>query len=382
MKAFACQACGQPLYFEAQLCESCGRRLGYRPWDRTLAALEPCQGRPGFWLCSGQPGPALKLCDNARFDACNWLVDAGEGKAIYCRACRHNRTIPDLSVPGHRDLWTRIQIAQHRLFDSLLALRLPLATRPADPRGLAFDVLHDPLADAPEGPSVLTGHADGLITVSLTEADDPARERRRHDFAEPYRTLLGHFRHESGHYFWSRLVEGGPALGPFRKLFGDERQSYQAALETHYRCDGPPAGWRERFISAYAAVHPWEDFAETWAHYLHMADTLETAAVFGVRFERDGARMDPARLDVWGSASLDQLIAAWLPLTFAVNSLNRSMGQPDLYPFLPEPAVITKLAFVHDLVRTKGALAAVPDETALKAVIAGLAARVGDPQAG
>lgn len=378
MKAFACQACGQPLYFEAQLCESCGRRLGYRSSDRTLTALEPCEGRPGFWLCLSVPSRALKLCDNARHGACNWLVETEVGDSLYCRACQHNRTIPDLSAPGNLEHWSKIQVAQHRLIDSLLALGLPLATRPADPKGLAFDVLHDPLADSLQGPGVLNGHADGLITLSLVEADDAARERRRHDFAEPYRTLLGHFRHESGHYFWGRLVDGGPALAPFRELFGDERQSYEAALQAHYRSGEPLAGWREHFISAYAAVHPWEDFAETWAHYLHMVDTLETASAFRIRLGAQVAAPELAETDVWTSASLDQLIAAWLPLTFAVNSLNRSMGQPDLYPFLPAAVVIAKLAFVHDLVR-EGDLFKPRDETVLKAVIAGLAARVGDP---
>jgi hypothetical protein len=379
MKAFACQACGQPLYFEAQLCESCGRRLGYLSSGRTLSALEPCEGRPGFWLCLGAPGRALKLCDNARHGACNWLVETEVGDMAYCRACQHNRTIPDLSAPGNLVHWSKIQVAQHRLIDSLLALGLPLTTRPTDPQGLAFDVLYDPLADSPQGPGVLTGHSDGLITLNLIEADDAAREQRRHDFAEPYRTLLGHFRHESGHYFWSRLVDGGPALGPFRDLFGDERQSYEAALQAHYQSADAQGGWREQFISAYAAVHPWEDFAETWAHYLHMIDTLETASAFRIRLGGVPAESELGEQDVWTSTSLDQLIAAWLPLTFAVNSLNRSMGQPDLYPFLPAAVVIAKLAFVHDLVRG-GDIFMPRDETALRAVIAGLAARVGDPQ--
>ncbi len=380
MKAFSCQYCGQPLYFEAELCDSCGRRLGYLVGPRRLSALEPFGSQPDQWRALAAPDRPYRFCANSVFGACNWLVEAETPGAAYCAACRHNRTIPDLSAPDRLKRWGKIQVAQHRLFDTLLALRLPLATRECDPKGLAFDILHDPLEHAPQGPGVITGHVDGLITLNLVEADDAARERRRHDFAEPYRTLLGHFRHEVGHYFWDRLVRDGSKFDAFRATFGDERRSYEQALAQHYAEGQMSGSWRQQHVSAYAAVHPWEDFAETWAHYMHMVDTLETAAAFGVQLAATAS--DPAELDVYGAAELDQLIGAWLPLTFAVNSLNRSMGQPDLYPFLPSPVVIVKLAFVHDLIRggeQPGQGKA--GENALKAVIAGLTARVGDPEA-
>jgi hypothetical protein len=89
--------------------------------------------------------------------------------------------------------------------------------------------------------------------------------------------LLGHFRHEVGHYFWDRLVATDPhQLEEFRVLFGDDRQDYGEALKRHYD-EGAPANWQDTYISMYATMHPWEDFAETWAHYLHIVDTLETA---------------------------------------------------------------------------------------------------------
>jgi hypothetical protein len=171
---------------------------------------------------------------------------------------------------------------------------------------------------------------------------------------EPYRTLLGHFRHEIGHYFWDRLVATDEGmLNAFRALFGDDRQDYDQALQKHY-AEGPAADWRENYISMYATMHPWEDFAETFAHYLHIVDTLETAGAFGMKIKPRAARghieaainFDPYKTRRW-----DQLIDAWLPIEFATNSMNRSMGLTDLYPFVLSPKAIEKLAFVHALTR-------------------------------
>ena len=249
--------------------------------------------------------------------------------------------------------------------------------------GLAFDFVA-PAADAAAAPApVMTGHANGLITISLAEADDAERERQRSRMHEPYRTLLGHFRHEIAHYYWNRLVRDSPAIEEFRDLFGDERQDYAAALERHY-ADGPPGDWPQRYVSAYASMHPWEDFSETWAHYFHMVDTLETAGAFGLRVQpkvSKGAGL-AATIDFDPHlATMERIIDAWLPLTFAVNSINRSMGIPDLYPFVLGPAVIVKLSFVHAQIRAAGRRR-IEDSArgALRAVIAGLRRMVGSPE--
>jgi hypothetical protein len=206
-----------------------------------------------------------------------------EASGAFCQACRLNRTIPDLGRPEHLLRWQRLEAAKHRLVYSLLRLGLALVSKFEDPdTGLAFDFLADPPAGFPDGPNILTGHAQGLITINLAEADDAEREHTRKEMAEPYRTLLGHFRHEIGHYYWEQLVRDGPWLEWFRTMFGDERQDYGACLERHH-AEGPPPDWQERFVSGYASAHPWEDFAETWAHYLHIVDTLETADAFGLR---------------------------------------------------------------------------------------------------
>jgi len=376
MKLFECQHCGQPLYFENTRCESCGYSLGYLPANETITALEADDKAQGAWRALAEPKGRYRYCANARHDACNWLV-AADSPEQFCAACRHNRTIPDLTQPQNLVNWRKIEVAKHRLFYSLLRLRLPLATKQEDPNGLAFDFI------AAQGGPLMTGHANGLITINISEADDAERERQRQHLAEPYRTLLGHFRHEIAHYYWDRLIKNSPSLKEFRQQFGDERQDYQAALQQHY-ANGPPQNWHEHFVTAYASSHPWEDFAETWAHYFHMVDTLETANAFGLRVRPQltmGADLATAvDFDPY-NAAMDRIIDSWLPLTFAVNSINRSMGLSDLYPFVLAASAIVKLAFVHERIRAAGGRVK-PDrgQGALRAVVAGLKRPIGTPE--
>jgi hypothetical protein len=345
MKLFKCQACGQVLLFENTRCEKCARRLGYLPQANLLTVVEP-SGED--WAPYGGAGGRYRYCRNADYDCCNWLVPADSLESL-CVACRHNGTVPDLSQQRNVALWRKIELAKHRLFYSLLRLELPLQTRAENSEGLVFEFLDDDQNHA-SGPKVLTGHDDGLITIALAEADDAERESRRSKMGEPYRTLLGHFRHEIGHYYWDRLIRDTDLLEPCRAVFGDDRRDYGEALKAHYE-NGAPAFWQESFVSAYATSHPWEDFAETWAHYFHIVDTLEMARAFGVDIH---PRLDigeelETHIDFqpYRARSVSQLVDAWLPLTFALNSINRSMGQPDLYPFILTPAIVEKLGFIH-----------------------------------
>ena len=204
----------------------------------------------------------------------------------------------------------------------------------------------------------MTGHDDGVVTIALAEADSAEMEKRRAELAEPYRSLLGHFRHEVGHHYWDILVRDGGKLEQCRAVFGDDSQDYEAALKRHYE-QGAPADWPERFVSAYATSHPWEDFAETWAHYLHIVDTLETASAFGVKIkpaiDKDGAHSARLDFDPYVVGTIDEIIDAWAPFVVAMNSVNRAMGRPDLYPFVLAPAVVEKLRFIHGLVRSASA---------------------------
>jgi hypothetical protein len=260
--------------------------------------------------------------------------------------------VPDTSVPGNLAAWQKIEIAKHRLFYTLIKLKLPLDCGLNDNRErLTFDFLAAPL-DA-ETPRVMTGHDNGLITVALEEANDAEREKRRTSMHEPYRTLLGHFRHETGHYYWDLLVRDGNQIEGCRQIFGDERADYTQALQKHY-AEGPPLNWQDNFVSAYATTHPWEDFAETWAHYLHIVDTLEMARAFGIYVNPPiaGSGELEAAVDFqpYRAPDVATLVDTWLPLSNALNSLSRTMGQPDLYPFILSSAVIKKLGAIHDLV--------------------------------
>ena len=344
MRVFSCQVCGQRLYFDNVRCERCRAELGYLPDRAQLHALRPVDGDQGWVPINGGIRRYQRCLNWADYDVCNWMVPAEEPGL--CLACRLNEVIPDLTSPTNLALWGRLEAAKRRLVYSLLTLGLPVVPKHVDAAsGLSFRFLADPEPGADSSVSTLTGHDGGVITINLAEADDAAREERRVALHEPYRTAVGHLRHESGHYYWDRLVAANvSALTEFRERFGDDRANYQEALDRHYR-EGPAPDWHERFISSYASAHPWEDWAETWAHYLHLVDTLETAESVGVRI---GAM--PARIENIGpSASFDDMLAAWVPLTGAINELNRSMGEPDLYPFVVSAPASDKLRFVHQL---------------------------------
>ena len=339
------------LYFENTLCETCGSTLGYEP-DR-----RPTRMRWRPMLRSGGRSPIAIMPTGSvtmpRHAACNWLIPA-ESPDRFCLACRHNRTIPALAEGENLLRWRKLGICQTPAFLSAhqaeTAACRPIAELPG--HGLVFDFLAE--AQQPGAAKVMTGHDDGLITLNLQEADDAEREKLRTQMHEPYRTLLGHFRHEIGHFYWDLLVRDGHKLTQCRAVFGDDREDYNQALQRHY-ADGAPANWQENFISHYATTHPWEDFAETWAHYLHIIDTLETASAFHLGVHPKTVADPDLHADItlnpYGAGPIEGLIEAWLPLTFAVNSLNRSMGIADLYPFILSPTVIAKMGFIHQLVQ-------------------------------
>ena len=322
--------------------------LAFVPGRGALFALEPAAG--GQWRARGAAAaPAFKLCKNyVDYDVCNWALDADDPEAL-CLSCRLTHTIPDLSVQGYQQAWAKLETAKRRALYSLLSLRLPLVGKAQDPSGLEFNFKSDEVAPNGDRSRVLTGHDNGNITINIAEADDLYREKQRLRHGEPYRTLLGHFRHEIGHYYWDRLVPESPDLEAFRDLFGDERADYQADLERHYR-DGPPAGWAERYISAYASMHPWEDWAESWAHVMHMVDALETAYFLGLSAQPRradepvlvvGQRPPQARV-----GHVDELLSSWAALTYVLNNLTRGLGLPDAYPFVLGAAVAQKISFV------------------------------------
>jgi len=349
LKQFRCH-CGNTLYFSNTECMNCGRKLGFLPDELRLAALEP-NGEEG-WISlptadEQQPSMPYHWCQNGiSHDACNWMVPADDPEP-FCMACRLNQVIPNLQQPGNRLLWIRVEQRKRRLVYDLRRLKLPVIPKSVDPDdGLAFAFLEDQpdcleFVAAHTGSQVMTGHAHGLITINIAEADDIERERRRQELNEQQRTLLGHFRHESGHYYWDRLVANGPLLDRIRSCFGDERIDYNDALQRYYN-SGPLKNWQETHVSAYASAHPWEDWAECWAHWLQITDSLEMAAAIGL-----------ASTDAL-SGTVDDKVHHWVDLALKINLIMRSMDQNDPYPFLLTSTIIDKLKLVDEVIKNSG----------------------------
>lgn len=356
MKTYNCQ-CGARLHFENSLCVNCRHELGFLPEDRTLSALKPLGDDHWQAVTNGR---SYRKCKNyQQHHVCNWMVPESDNNA-FCFSCRLSEIIPDLSNSHNIELWSRIEHAKRRLIYSLLWLELPIITRQEDPqRGLAFHLLEDEeqgfsefVQLMPMQDRVVTGHKSGVITLNIAEADPISREQNRAQMHEAYRTLLGHFRHESGHYYWDLLLRNSPRIEAFRQQFGDERIGYDAVLQGYY-ANGPVANWQENWISAYASAHSWEDWAETWAHYLHMIDTLETASDYGFNLEDENSNRSKRpqfSVDYLSSISINDLVSKWSNLSLVLNDLNRSMGLADVYPFVLSQTIIAKLGFIHETI--------------------------------
>ena len=305
---------------------------------------------------AGIDGGQWVRCTQAEPLGCNWLVPAEEDGAA------RGRCLPDSLIrrkPEPHDTIAREKLvptamALRRLVYQIVELGLPVEPYWHRDGGLAFDLL----SSYSTGEKITIGHANGVITIDLVESLDAYRESLRVRLGEPYRTMLGHFRHEAGHYYQKILVETGAGAERFldrcRELFGDERASYADALERHYKV-GAPADWQKTFISEYATMHPWEDFAECFAHYLHITDTLDTTREAGMVLHADRVRFngprDIAPLESYAEAPVERLLFDWKWISLFFNRVNAAMGKNPLYPFDISPPVADKLGFVHTVVR-------------------------------
>lgn len=326
MKSFVCRVCGNSLYFENSVCVSCHTNLGFSREERAIVPVDD----KGQYVDSN--GDIWHVCKNLNLSGCTWLSEFPGG---YCFSCALTRTRPsDADVVGLRE-YKVAEEAKRRLVVELDTLGFKITPRSIDEEnGLAFDLL----SSVEE--SVTTGHDNGVITLDLAESDDAHREKVRVNLDEPYRTMLGHFRHEVGHYIEWQYVRGD-LINTGRELFGNEEQSYADAIERHYS-EGPPSGWEQNFISMYATMHPFEDFAETFAHYMHICDTIETASAHGLSTVGSPQSFTSFR---------DLVTGVWVPLSIGLNQINRSMGKGPLYPFVIPAPVLEKLQFVADLPR-------------------------------
>lgn len=324
MKAFECRNCHNRLFFENSVCVSCGTALGYSRAEREIVPVD-AQGR---YVDAG--GAVWWVCRNLNVSACTWLAPLEGGQCFSCDLTRARPESPD-------EKYLEAEQAKRHLVAELDGLGFPIRSKLEDPeQGLCFDLL---ASDGDASTSdVVIGHDQGVITIDLAESDASYREKVREALDEPYRTMLGHYRHEIGHYYEWQLVVGD-LIDRCRELFGDENASYEEALKRHY-AEGAPAGWEDAYISTYATMHPFEDFAETWAHYLHICDTVETAREYGL------ATVGP--IDAFEKFR-DVVTGVWMPLSVSLNVINRSMGKDDLYPFVLADRVLDKLEFVAAL---------------------------------
>lgn len=352
MKIYNCDVCGELVYFENDQCVSCGSPLGYLPLIDNMSSMESVDGIIWKALAPPAQGAAYKKCQNYwQQNVCNWMIPLSDANS-YCLSCRLNETIPDLSNPQNREYWHRLEIAKRRLVYSLLRLGLPIKNKADDAQnGLEFAFLASPKGPMiEETEEVLIGYEQGKITINIAEADDGVREKMRLDMNERYRTLLGHFRHEIGHYYWWHLIQNNQSLlFRFREMFGDEREDYSEALERYY-AHGPAADWQQRHVSRYAGAHPWEDWAESWAHYLHMFDTLETAAAWGMVVNVFKGNMQQSIHLAHHVQTFDEMRNQWVYVSCALNSLNRSMGMKDVYPFTWSEVIIEKIRFIQEVI--------------------------------
>ena len=332
MRRFHCDVCENEVFFDSVSCERCSSKLGY------VLGLDDVLVEGG----NAAQDAGLRRCSNAELSRCTWLTAQPSG---LCESCQLTRTRPSNADAKGLKLFPVAEESKRHLVRDLT--RLGFATRPqegGEPATVGQAPVFDLLSSVSENVTIghangviTIGHANGVITIDLAEGDDSYREQVRQRLEEPYRTMLGHFRHESGHYYEWQLVELTSRIDEARELFGEERADYQAEIDRHYE-EGPPENWRDDYLSSHATMHPYEDFAETWAHYLHIQDTLETAVAF---------ELLPAPEP--GASARDVVINSWMPFATAMNVVNRSLGQRDLYPFVLPDKVIEKLAFVHSL---------------------------------
>jgi hypothetical protein len=340
MQPFPCSVCQQLLFFDNSTCLRCGSRVGYVPEARQLVALRPV----GEWSerIDGQPG-RYRQCSNRLVARCNWMIPEDDAIDL-CASCRLTSVRPNDTEVDSIQAFADAEAAKRRLLHQLMALGLPVIDRSVDEvRGVAFELLSS------RGRNVITGHDAGVITLDLSESDDAHREFVRQQLGEPYRTVLGHLRHEIGHYYWPSLVEQHGYLPEFRALFGDEREPYEDALARYYSADD--ADWSGTHVSKYATMHPWEDWAETFAHYLHIDAGLATAESIGLAVGEPALSAGLAAWTTRDHVVMGEMVQSWLGLTLALNAMARSIGQSDLYPFVLSPEVVEKLDFVHHCIQ-------------------------------
>ena len=275
------------------------------------------------------------FCANRDVIGCNWIAPK---QGAFCRSCAMTALAPDPEIPGAMANWAETEAAKRWVIDNLGRWHW---FRPEDPGTRPFfHMLADGDTLAP------MGHGDGVVTISVSEADAVVRTTRKEALNEPYRTMIGHMRHEIAHMLWWRLSLREDFLTAFREMFGDERADYPAALQRHYE-HGPSRDWELFYLTSYASSHPHEDWAETVAHLVHLTDITDSFVATGLV----SPEMPRHNWDAYAEPDTATLVRVASALTTRVNHVNRSMGLSDIYPFVLSEKARQKLAFVHDWLR-------------------------------
>ncbi|MEM6354459.1 MAG: putative zinc-binding metallopeptidase [Pseudomonadota bacterium] len=282
---------------------------------------------------------AASFCANREVIGCNWVAATD---TTLCDACAMTALAPDPSMPGAVDNWAATEAAKRWVLATLGRWDW-FGRQDTGPRPV-FHMLAEGVTP------VVMGHAEGVVSISVEEADPVLQIARREALGERYRTMIGHMRHEIAHVLWWRLSIRDDFLEGFRSLFGDEHSDYGAALKQHYG-DGAPSDWRERYLTPYASAHPHEDWAETAAHLLHLVDITDSFLAAGLSADDvPGCDWDP-----YVEPDPNMLMDVAATLAVGINHVNRSMGLPDLYPFVLSEHARRKLAFAHRWLRSGAA---------------------------
>lgn len=360
MKTFHCSCLGNPkLFFESTSCCTCGSLVGINDEFKIVQSFTQHKKTAHYFIQEDHKHFYRKCKNFAEHDICNGMIEINAKNPdgtpkILCFGCKFNDVVPNLKVKEHLPLWQKMETAKRRALFTIKSLPLVLESGDENPlTGLTFNFRVDSdaadhfISALPNHEKIVTGHNNGEITINLAEADDVARSKTRYNLRERYRTLLGHFRHELGHYYFDRLILTDKAKHQLCKIyFGNDELSYKAALKHHYSA-GPPQNWREHFISEYASMHPWEDWAETWAHYMHIIDTMESIDDSQLTLKKTHFPLISTPLE---QANFSHILDSWMEYSVILNSLNRSMGLQDTYPFVLTPPVRKKLNFIHHVI--------------------------------
>jgi hypothetical protein len=330
--------CNRWLFFGNTACLGCDRSVGRCCACRAMASFSPASTSELFSCdnCHAEVQP----CANRNLGICNCFANQTDSTGnVLCTYCEFTRVVPPHDSPDKFSRWRELESAKRRLLIQLSGLEFPpFASKFVPTCPLVFEFKEDTVLPDGSIEAVFTGHENGVITINAHEADSVRREQSRVAFNEPQRTLIGHMRHEYGHFLDLCCIQGDLLRAKYVELFGDPATVDYAEAKTRYYAQGPTGNWPESYVSAYASMHPWEDFAETVNVYLDLMALAETAR------DQLGSNIDTS-----ANGCVATFISELLDLAITVSEFNFDMGLNALLPERFNDEVVCKLSYVHSL---------------------------------